>query len=207
LVTYQDYTKMHGQKNIKFHSVIWFNFDSMLRASSPGLNMTLRASHSILSIFLPSSSPSMCSYFVPRLIVNFSRHFSRHLTVNILDITPCCLTVHYLNISLNVSKWIISIFCPTLYDEYSYSTTNKMRLLCQIIYSCTTLYMFRPFRPLSGAQNCVYSNGICQTAAVTYCYRGWDAMSNDEYPRYFIGCLKQNFIDFFWYWDVSRYIK
>jgi len=32
----------------------------------------------------------------------------------------------------------------------------------------------RSFRPLSGAQNCVYSNGICQTAAATCCYRGWD---------------------------------
>jgi len=27
----------------------------------------------------------------------------------------------------------------------------------------------RPFRPSSGAQNCVYSNGICQTAAPTCC--------------------------------------
>jgi len=30
------------------------------------------------------------------------------------------------------------------------------------------------FRPSSGAQNCVYSNGICQTAAATCCYQGWD---------------------------------
>jgi hypothetical protein len=30
------------------------------------------------------------------------------------------------------------------------------------------------FRPSSGAQNCVNSNGICQTAAATCCYRGWD---------------------------------
>jgi hypothetical protein len=50
--------------------------------------------------------------------------------------------------------------------SYSYSTTNKMHLLSQIIYSCKTLYMFWSiFRPLSGAQNCVYSNGICQKAA------------------------------------------
>ena len=28
----------------------------------------------------------------------------------------------------------------------------------------------RSFRPSSGAQNCVYSNGICQTAAATCCY-------------------------------------
>jgi hypothetical protein len=30
---------------------------------------------------------------------------------------------------------------------YSYSTTNKMHLLSQIIYSCKTLYMFRTFFP------------------------------------------------------------
>jgi hypothetical protein len=104
----------------------------------------------------------------------------------------------------------------------SYSTTNKMHLLSEIIYSCKTLYMFRTvvpsiirssklriqqlymsnsccclllsgmssisspiaaavwhmrcicferlFRPSSGAQNCVYSNGICQTLAATCCY-------------------------------------
>jgi hypothetical protein len=91
-------------------------------------------------------------------------------------------------------------------SEHSYSTTNKMHLLSQIIYSCKTLYMFRTvfpsiirssklriqqlymsnsccylllsvislfilvkrrtcsgrsFRLSSGAQNCVYSNGIC----------------------------------------------
>jgi len=32
----------------------------------------------------------------------------------------------------------------------------------------------RSFRPSSGAQNSAYSNGICQTAAATCCYRGWD---------------------------------
>jgi hypothetical protein len=46
--------------------------------------------------------------------------------------------------------------------EYSYSTTNKKHLLFQIIYSAC---FGRSFRPSSGIQNCVYSNGICQTAA------------------------------------------
>jgi hypothetical protein len=36
-----------------------------------------------------------------------------------------------------------------------------MHLLSQIIYFCETFYMFRAvFRPSSGAQNCVYSNGM-----------------------------------------------
>jgi len=58
---------------------------------------------------------------------------------------------------------------------YCYSTTKMMHLLCQIIYSCKTLYMFgQSFCQSSGVQNCVYSNGICQTAAATCCYWGWD---------------------------------
>ena len=32
----------------------------------------------------------------------------------------------------------------------------------------------RSFRPSSVAQNCVYSNGICQTAAATCCWMRWD---------------------------------
>jgi len=44
-----------------------------------------------------------------------------------------------------------------------------MHLLSQIIYSCKTLYMFRSLRPSSGAQNCLYSNGIFQTASAAYC--------------------------------------
>jgi hypothetical protein len=31
----------------------------------------------------------------------------------------------------------------------------------------------RSFRPSSGAQNCVYRNGVCQIAAAVCCYRGW----------------------------------
>ena len=50
---------------------------------------------------------------------------------------------------------------------YSYSTTNKMHLLSQIIIILVkrSTCFGRSFRPSSGAQNCVYSNGICQTAA------------------------------------------
>jgi len=176
---------------------MWFNFDSMLRASSPALNIRSRASHSIPSIILPSSSPSICSRFVHLPIVHFSRHFSRPLAVNILDITSSCLTVHYLDISLNVSKWIISIFCPAFYDEYSYSTTNKMRLLCQIIYSCTTLYMFRSFRPSSAAQKLhiqqrYMSNSCCYLLlSVMRCNIKWwifsifYRMSETEFSRFF----------------------
>jgi len=67
------------------------------------------------------------------------------------------------------------------YLKDAYSTTKKMQLLSQIIYSCKTLYMFRSFRPLSGAQICVHSNGICKTAAATCCYREWDGIPS--HPR------------------------
>ena len=39
------------------------------------------------------------------------------------------------------------IFIDPCIVIYSYSTTNKMRLLSQIIYSCKTLYMFRTVFP------------------------------------------------------------
>jgi len=57
---------------------------------------------------------------------------------------------------------------------YSYSTTNKMHLLPQIILVQHSTCFGRSFRPSSGAQNCVYSNGICQKAAAACCYWGWD---------------------------------
>jgi len=60
----------------------------------------------------------------------------------------------------------MSYLCGRHVDLYSYSTTNKMHLFSQIIYSTR----FGPsFRPSSGAQNCVYSSGICQTPAATCC--------------------------------------
>jgi len=58
------------------------------------------------------------------------------------------------------------------FQSDSYSTTNKMHLLSQIIYSCKTLYMFRSVFPsIIRSSNRVYSNGICQTAAATCCSR------------------------------------
>jgi len=81
----------------------------------------------------------------------------------------CCYSLMFL-------YWYVSFACLALINLifigsciviYSYSTINKMHLLSHIIYSCKTLYMFRSFRLSSGAQKCVYSNGICQTAAAT----------------------------------------
>ena len=40
----------------------------------------------------------------------------------------------------------------------------------------------RSFPPSWGAQNCVYSNGIYQTAAATCCYRGWDGTQWSFHP-------------------------
>jgi hypothetical protein len=43
-----------------------------------------------------------------------------------------------------------------------------------ILVKPSTLFR-RSFRPSSGAQNCVYSNGICHsTAAATCCYQEWE---------------------------------
>ena len=56
--------------------------------------------------------------------------------------------------------------------KYSYSTTNKMYLLSQIIYSCKTLYMFRTVFPSIIRSSKLriqqrYTSNSC-------CYRGWD---------------------------------
>jgi len=42
-----------------------------------------------------------------------------------------------------------------------------------ILVKCSTCFGLS-FRPSSGAQNCVHSNGICQTAAATCCYQECD---------------------------------
>jgi len=52
------------------------------------------------------------------------------------------------------------IFISPCIVIYSYSTTKKIHLFSQIIYFCKTLYMFRSFRPSSGVQNFLYSNGM-----------------------------------------------
>jgi hypothetical protein len=66
----------------------------------------------------------------------------------------------------------------------SYSTSNKMHLLSQIIILVKRSISFgRSFRPSSGAQNCVYHNSICQTAAATCCYQGWDGTAVPSHPR------------------------
>jgi len=58
---------------------------------------------------------------------------------------------------------------------YSYSTTNKMHLFLKLFILVKRSTCFgRSVRPSSGAQNCTYINGICQTAAATCCYREWD---------------------------------
>ena len=50
-----------------------------------------------------------------------------------------------------LQKWLLQwhqhIKSWKLTNTYSYSTTNKMHLLSQIIYSCKTLYMFRTVFP------------------------------------------------------------
>jgi Ca2+/H+ antiporter len=54
---------------------------------------------------------------------------------------------------------------------YSYSITDKMHLLSQIIYSCKTLYMFRAVFP-SNIRSSKLRIQHRQTAAATCCYLG-----------------------------------
>jgi len=60
-------------------------------------------------------------------------------------------------------EWIIPIVQPTRCTFYLKLFILVKRSAC----------FGRHFRPSSGAQNCVYSNGICQrAAAATCCYWG-----------------------------------
>jgi len=66
----------------------------------------------------------------------------------------------------------------------------------------------RSFRPSSGAQNCVYSNGICQTAAVTCCYRGWAGTAFHLIPDSSSSCLTYTVAVYAglnsWWWTGKR---
>ena len=48
---------------------------------------------------------------------------------------------------IHVGFMVVKMAVDQVSSEYSYSTTNKMHLLSQIIYSCKTLYMFRTVFP------------------------------------------------------------
>jgi len=73
---------------------------------------------------------------------------------------PRCCTKEYMP-----DSYTIPIVQPTRYACYL-----KLFILVK-----RSKRFGRSFRPSSGAQNCVYSNGVCQTAAATCCYRRWCA--------------------------------
>ena len=62
-----------------------------------------------------------------------------------------CLLTWALKVSLIKGNWLLSaaFLCLMVLRvaKNSYSTTNKMHLLSQIIYSCKTLYLFRTVFP------------------------------------------------------------
>jgi len=64
-----------------------------------------------------------------------------YLSTSVFHGTHCSLSLALL------VRNIYMIFVGLCIVMYSYSTTNKMRLLSQIIYSCKTLYMFRTVSP------------------------------------------------------------
>ena len=67
----------------------------------------------------------------------------RDRTESIESVVPCCLHIHTF-IAQMENDWTFIGPCIVI---YSYSTTNKMHLFSQIIYSCKTLYMFRTVFP------------------------------------------------------------
>jgi hypothetical protein len=114
---------------------------------------------------------------VSRILDSFAKQFQRASVGFVISVRPygtvrvstrrifmkSCVG-DFLELYKHVPFWkshkIIGIYVFNIHRSviYSYSTTNKMHLLSQILYSCKTLYMFRSFRPSPGAEKCVYSN-------------------------------------------------
>jgi len=69
-------------------------------------------------------------------------------TIRSLDVTCTELWTALLNNYKNIGmRYLHLTFIGPCVVIYSYSTTNKMRLLSEIIYSCTTLCIFRRVFP------------------------------------------------------------
>jgi hypothetical protein len=82
-------------------------------------------------------------------------------------------TVHYNTNVLVTLHWYNSkksTHITTIPKDYSYSTTNKMHLLSQIIFSCKILYMFWTVFPsiIRSSKLCILQRYMSNTC----CYRG-----------------------------------
>jgi len=67
---------------------------------------------------------------------------------------------------------VLCLRANTIRRNKTDSTTNKMHLFLKLFIPVKHSTCFgRSFRPSSGAQNCTYSNGSCQTAAAICCYQ------------------------------------
>jgi len=71
---------------------------------------------------------------------------------------------YFVILDLNIEKkwWCFSV--PTV------QPTRRTSYLKLFILEKRSTYFRLSLRPSSGAQNCAYSNGICQTAAATCCH-------------------------------------
>jgi len=74
----------------------------------------------------------------------------------------------------NLTSLLILLFSDFT-ATYSYTTTNKMHLLSQIIYSCKTLYMFQTVFPsIIFPSTCCYSSScLTYTTAVYAVLSSW----------------------------------
>jgi hypothetical protein len=87
----------------------------------------------------------MCVYVCVYVCLSVS--LCLRIPVLILELVDRLFMFHN-SLRHNLNKLGSLIFIDLCIVIYSYSTTNKMHLLSQIIYSCKTLYMFRTVFPL-----------------------------------------------------------
>jgi hypothetical protein len=88
--------------------------------------------------------------------------------------TGTIFTRKLLNITLHLLlSFIIQTGCVPTVQPTRFTCYLKLNILVK-----RSTCFGRSFHLSSGAQNCLSSNCICQTAAATCCYRGWDGCSS-----------------------------
>ena len=92
----------------------------------------------------------------------------------------------HISLGLPCGPFLSGFLTKILYDILPSPIVQPTRCTCYlklfILVKRSTCFG-RSFRPLSGARNCAYSNGICQTdAAATCCYRGWNGTRSISSP-------------------------
>jgi len=97
--------------------------------------------------------------------------------------THICLFASLVSYKISINKFMAQWLITCTFNEnvkiihgHSHSTTNKMHLLSQIIYSCKTLYVFRTVFPSIIRSSKLHTQQRYMSNSC--CYQGWDSISS-----------------------------